>query len=132
MEDSEELKMNERIKKLRKALGLTQQDFAKKLKLTRSTIANYETRQSEPIDAVISLICQEFNVSEAWLRKGEGDMFVDLSRNDELSAFFADLLDSDDEFKQRFIMAISKLDSNWWRMLEQAARDATERFPAEP
>ena len=59
-------------------------------------------------------------------------MFVDLSRNDELSAFFADLLDSDDEFKQRFIMAISKLDSNWWRMLEQAARDATERFPAEP
>ena len=55
-------------------------------------------------------------------------MFVDLSRNDELSAFFADLLDSDDEFKQRFIMAISKLDSNWWRMLEQAARDATERF----
>ena len=124
--------MNERIKKLRKALGLTQQDFAKKLKLTRSTIANYETRQSESIDAVISLICQEFNVSEAWLRKGEGDMFVDLSRNDELSAFFADLLDSDDEFKQRFIMAISKLDSNWWRMLEQAARDATERFPAEP
>ncbi len=124
--------MNERIKKLRKALGLTQQDFARKLKLTRSTIANYETRQSEPIDAVISLICQEFNVSEAWLRTGEGDMFVDLSRNDELSAFFADLLDSDDEFKQRFIMAISKLESSWWRMLEQAAREAAERFPAEP
>ena len=71
-------------------------------------------------------------MSEGWLRKGEGDMFVDLPRNDELSAFFAGLLDSDDEFKQRFIMAISKLDPSWWRMLEQAAREAAERFPAEP
>ena len=76
-------------------------------------------------------MCREFNVEEAWLREGTGNMFVDLSRNDELSVFFADLIDSDDEFKQRFIMAIAKLDSSWWRMLEKAAREATERFPAE-
>jgi transcriptional regulator with XRE-family HTH domain len=123
--------MHERIQKLRKALGLTQQEFSDKLNISRANIAGYETGRREPSDAAISLMCREFNVEEAWLREGTGNMFVDLSRNDELSVFFADLIDSDDEFKQRFIMAIAKLDSSWWRMLEKAAREATERFPAE-
>ena len=90
--------MHERIQKLRKALGLTQQEFSDKLNISRANIAGYETGRREPSDAAISLMCREFNVNESWLREGEGDMFVDLSRNDELSAFFADLLDSDDEF----------------------------------
>lgn len=67
--------MNERIKELRKALGLTQQDFADKLGIKRGTISNYEIGRNIPIDAVISLICREFNVNETWLRDGSGDMF---------------------------------------------------------
>lgn len=66
--------MNERIKKLRKALNLTQQEFAERLKIGRGTLANYEVGRNEPIDAVISLICREFNVNETWLRTGEGKM----------------------------------------------------------
>lgn len=92
--------MHERIQKLRKALGLTQQEFSDKLNISRANIAGYETGRREPSDAAISLMCREFNVEEAWLREGTGNMFVDLSRNDELSVFFADLIDSDDEFKQ--------------------------------
>ncbi len=68
--------MNERIKKLRKALDLTQQDFADKLGTTRNNIAGYEIGRRTPSVAVISLICREFNVSEKWLRTGEGEMFV--------------------------------------------------------
>lgn len=67
--------MNERIKKLRKALNLTQQEFAERLKIGRGTLANYEVGRNEPIDAVISLICREFNVNETWLRTGEEGMF---------------------------------------------------------
>lgn len=67
--------MNERIKKLRKVLGLTQQEFADKIGMKRNTIANYETDRNEPSNSVISLICKTFNVSEDWLRKGEGEMF---------------------------------------------------------
>ncbi len=69
--------MNERIKKLRKALDLTQQEFGDRIGIKRNTLANYEIGRNEPIDAVISLICREFNVSEAWLRTGEGEMFVE-------------------------------------------------------
>ncbi len=67
--------MQERIKKLRKALDLTQQEFGDRIGIKRNTIANYETGRNEPIDAVISLICREFNANEEWLRTGNGEMF---------------------------------------------------------
>ena len=68
--------LNERIKKLRKVLDLTQQEFADKIGVKRNTIATYEIGRNVPLDAVIVLICREFNVSETWLRTGEGDMFL--------------------------------------------------------
>lgn len=67
--------MNERIKKLRKALGLTQQEFADRIGIVRGNIATYETGKSKPGDAVVSLICREFNVNEEWIRTGNGEMF---------------------------------------------------------
>lgn len=68
--------MNERLKKLRKALDLTQQEFGDRIGIKRNTLANYEIGRNEPIDAVINLICREFNVSETWLRTGDGEMFL--------------------------------------------------------
>lgn len=85
--------MNERIKELRKALRLTQQEFADKLNLKRGAIANYEIGRNDPIDAVVSLICKEYNVNENWLRTGEGSMFVALPEEDEVAAYVSDLLE---------------------------------------
>lgn len=85
--------MNERIKELRKALRLTQQEFADKLNLKRGAIANYEIGRNDPIDAVVSLICKEYNVNENWLRTGKGSMFVALPEEDEVAAYVSDLLE---------------------------------------
>lgn len=91
--------MNERIRKLRRILDLTQQEFADRLGIKRNTIANYESGRNEPIDAVISLICREFNISEEWLRTGEGEMFVQKTEDEEIADLVYDLLDpKDDEF----------------------------------
>lgn len=68
--------MKERIKQLRKALGMTQQRFADAIGVRQNTVAQYEIGRNEPIDSVVNLICKEFNVNETWLRTGEGDMFV--------------------------------------------------------
>ena len=68
--------MNERLKKLRKALDLTQQEFADRIGVKRNTIATYEIGRNTPLYAVIASICREFNVSETWLRTGEGEMFL--------------------------------------------------------
>ena len=58
--------MNERLKKIRKTLGLTQQEFADVLKISRGNIAAYEVNKNNPSDAVITLICREFDVNENW------------------------------------------------------------------
>jgi len=70
--------MHTRLKQIRKAFNLTQQEFANRLKIKRNTVATYETGKSNPSDAAISLICREFNVREEWLRTGEGKMFKDV------------------------------------------------------
>lgn len=69
--------MNERIKELRKALGLTQHEFADKLGISRGNIGSYEVGKSQPGGSVISLICKTFNVNEEWLRSGTGEMFAE-------------------------------------------------------
>ena len=81
--------IKDRIKTLRKALGLTQQEFADKIGIKRGAVANYELGRNEPIDAVLSLICREFHVDEHWLRTGEGEMFVRLSLEEELAPSLA-------------------------------------------
>ena len=67
--------VKDRIKKIRRELDLTQQEFAERIGIKRNTIANYETGRNDPVDSVISLICREFDVCEEWLRTGEGEMF---------------------------------------------------------
>lgn len=111
--------MHERLRKLRKTLDLTQQEFAEKLGIKRSTMATYESGRNEPIDAVISLICREFNVNEEWLRTGNGEMFIQLSRNEEIAEFVGQLMsDEDDSFKKRLISGLAALDENGWKVLE--------------
>lgn len=113
---------------MRKALGLTQQEFAERLNIGRGTLANYEVGRNEPIDAVISLICREFGVSETWLRTGEGKMFVERSRDEELSAFVDDLLSKEPaDFRRRLVTALSRLTPEQWDALEAVALSLLEK-----
>ena len=88
--------MNERIKQLRKALNLTQQEFADKIMVKRNTVATYEMGRSEPSDSAFSLICREFNVNPDWLRTGEGEMFVQLTDQQKLMKYTAMILKGED------------------------------------
>ncbi len=87
--------MDERIRVLRKALGLTQQEFADKIGLKRNSVASYEIGKNIPMDAVVFSICREFNVNEIWLRSGEGDMFKKFPEEDETAAYVSSLLEDD-------------------------------------
>lgn len=66
--------MNERIKKVRKALDLTQQEFADRIGMKRNSIALIEKGRNTS-DQTVFAICREFNVREEWLRNGTGEMF---------------------------------------------------------
>ena len=112
--------MEKRIKYLRKNLNLTQQQFAEKIGIKRNTLAQYETGRNEPIDAVLNLICREFNVNEIWLRTGEGEIFKQYAKDEEITSFFNELLKEENEsFKKRMILALSKFDEYYWIALEK-------------
>ena len=116
-------KVNERIKKLRKSLGLTQQEFSDRIKVKRNTVATYEMGRSMPSDAAISLICREFNVNETWLRTGEGDMFKPVNRDQEIADFMADILKGEPDFRTKLISVMARLSADEWAMLERRARE---------
>lgn len=110
--------MKTRLRNLRKSLNLTQQDFADKIGIKRNTLANYEIGRNEPIDAVISLICKEFNVNEDWLRTGKGEMFNTVG-DDELAYLVGQLCGSDDEFKKEFVKTLCKLSDKQWKVFKE-------------
>lgn len=114
--------IHDRIKQIRKLNNLTQQEFANKLGIKRSTISNYEMGRNNPVDSVISLICREFNVNEEWLRNGIGEMFLPENRKDEIEKVVRSLFNSEtDSFKSRFIAMLAKLSTSDWERLEQEA-----------
>lgn len=119
--------MGERIKELRKALGLTQKEFADRIKVKRNTVATYEMGRSTPSDAAISLICREFNVNENWLRTGEGQMFIQVSRDEEIAAFIGDVLSEEaGDFRRRLISVLARLDADQWELLEHIAEELAQ------
>lgn len=120
--------MCERIKILRKTLKLTQQAFAETLGLSRDTIANVEGGRIEIKDIFILSICREFNVNETWLRTGEGEMFIELSRDEQIAEFVGRTLSTESEsFKKRFIAMLAKLDESDWKTLEKIALELTQK-----
>lgn len=120
--------MNERLKELRKSLNLTQQAFADRIGIARGNIGAYEVGKNAPSDAVISLICKEFNVNEEWMRYGTGDMFAHLNRQQKIAQFSADLFRSEEEsFKSRLIMALAELDEEDWVLLEKIAKKIAKK-----
>lgn len=121
--------MHERIKALRTAIGLTQQDFADRIGVKRNTVATYEMGRSTPSDSAISLICREFNVNEAWLRTGDGEMFAPKTRNEELFEFAVKAAESPPSAIQaQLLAAMSRLTDDQWEVLAQVAHELYEEM----
>lgn len=120
--------MKERIKTLRKALNLTQKEFGERIGVKPNTIGTYEIGRNEPIDAVVSLICREFDVNETWLRTGEGEMFIAKTPGDEISAFVGDILRGEPDFRQRFIAVLSRMTVDEWKLLERKVLEIAEEI----
>ena len=119
--------MNERIRKLRASLGLTQQEFADQLGISRNNIATYEIGKSNPGDSAIILMCKTFGVNERWLRTGEGEMRVKVSADEEIAHFVGEVLSSETPtFRRRLIRVLSRLDDAEWEILEQRLKEILE------
>ena len=117
---------NERIKAIRKALNLTQDDFGAAIGLKRSAISLIEGGTNAVTNQVRTAICREFGVREAWLRDGSGEMFREQSRDEQIDRFFHDVSFGEDGFKRQFCAMLARLTEEEWSLLERRARELAE------
>lgn len=83
--------MIKRLKQLRKALKLNQTELAGQLGITQTAYSMIENGNNPLSDRYIKVICSIFNVNEAWLRTGEGDMFFSSPYEKEFIEIFSSL-----------------------------------------
>lgn len=112
--------MGERLKELRKKLGLTQEEFAKRLGIKRNAVTNYEVGRNDPADLIVSLICREFSVNESWLRFGEGEIFIEKTKDEQIQEMVDEIMvEKPEDFRRRFVRALAALDADGWAALER-------------
>ena len=106
---------NERVKEVRKTLGLTLEQFGDRLGIKKAAVSKIEKGENSLTDANIKAICREFSVDYMWLTTGEGEMFVE----------------TDDDFFERIdrIMAgENETRKNMIKMLLYASDDDIKAF----
>lgn len=104
---------------------MTQEAFAEKLNLSKNYVWMLEKGERVASERTISDICREFAVNEEWLRNGDGEPYKKRTRNQEMQAFMNDVMElSNEQFKRRFVEALTRLDSDDWEELERIARKA--------
>ena len=116
--------INQRIDAVLKTSGLTKTAFAKRIGLGQPFVSQLCSGMKQPSDRTIRDICEEFNVNETWLRTGAGDMFNEVTRDEQIADFVGEVLrEQDDSFRRRFVSMMSRLDADGWAALEKMANE---------
>lgn len=111
--------MNDRIKYVRVERGLTQEQFAGKIGLTRNYVARIEIGERLPSDRTIKDICRIFNVDEVWLRTGAGEPFMEMSREDEVAAFAGSVLSRGTPEQRAFLAVLARTTPGEWELFSK-------------
>lgn len=116
--------MRDRIKILRKTLGLNQTEFGNRLGMSRWAIVNIELDRAPIKPLLIDLICSTFGANKEWLVSGTGPMLADHSRDDQIMDFVASAMSGEsDNFKRRLLSVLARLDEDHWELLEHYLRE---------
>lgn len=111
--------MGERVKELRKVLGLSQEAFANKIGLKGSSLSLIESNQRNVTNQNIISICREFGVNEDWLRTGSGSMFEEMSRAELAANIVGKALNTNDEFILNTFIALGQLSPAEWELIKK-------------
>ena len=113
--------MSDRISAIIKELGIKKTAFAERINVSQAFVSQLCSGASQPSDRTIADICREFSVNETWLRTGEGEMFRQQSRDEELAALMGQLMaDRPESFRRQLISVLLRFDPNGpeWQVLE--------------
>lgn len=124
------MEVYERLKYLRKeVLNITQEEFSKKIYISRGNLASIEVGRIKLTDRNILTICLTYGVNEDWLRKGIEPIFKVLTKEEEIAAYLGDLIKPNNtkDFQKRFIRALAKLDDDGWDVIEGLINNIVEK-----
>ena len=108
----------DRLRELRKAVGLSQTKFGEKVGVGLGVIRNLEDGLTSPSTAFLDLICRTYGCSIIWLETGEGEMFREMSADEQIADFVGGILsDRGDQFQKKVIQILSSLDDEGWKAL---------------
>ena len=111
--------MSNRIKELRKALGLTQSEFSEKIGLNHISISLFENGTREISKRTRLAILREYNVNPEWLDKGEGDMFLPIKQKDEIIQFAEQVVNANDsDIRKKTLKVLAGLSQSDWQIIE--------------
>lgn len=114
--------IGERVKTLRKELGLTLEKFANPIGIHRGSLSAIENDKSGMSDRTLLAICREYGVSEEWLRDGVGAMFVPVTRNEKIARFAGELMkDETPDFRRQLVEILADLNDEQWDALADFA-----------
>lgn len=97
--------INDRIAWCVKDSKLTKTAFSEKLNVSQAFISQLCSGAKMPSDRTIADICRELNISELWLRTGEGEPHIQRDEDEEFLEVMEQIHMSDDELIKRIIKA---------------------------
>ncbi len=122
------MEIYDRVKYLRKDfLHLTQDEFSKKLNISRANVANIESGRVSITERTVQDICRIFSINEDWLRFGHGDIErPPMGKGNELVELIADLVQTDDDFSKQFIIEYLKLSDDEKKVIKKIMKNVKE------
>lgn len=115
---------NERVKEIRKTLGLTLEKFGERIGVTRGSMSNIENGNRNLTEQMTKSICREFSVDYMWLTTGEGEMFIDT--DDDFVERIDRIMAGEDEARKNLFKFMLELSDDDIAALDRLMKKAIE------
>ena len=115
---------NERVKEIRKTLGLTLEKFGERIGVTRGSMSNIENGNRNLTEQMTKSICREFSVDYMWLTTGEGEMFIDT--DDDFIERIDRIMAGEDESRKNLFKFMLELSDEDIAALDRLMKKAIE------
>lgn len=106
----------ERVKEIRKSLGLTMEKFGDRIGVSKASISNIENGNRNLTEQMTKSICREFSVDYMWLTAGDGEMFID--SDDDIIETIDRIMIGENEFHKNLFKTFARLDEDELLALE--------------
>lgn len=114
----------ERIREVRKALGLTLEKFGEKIGMKKNSVSQLENGKNSVTEQVVKAICREYNVDYMWLTTGDGEMFIDT--DDDFIERIDRIMAGEDEARKSLFKSMLELSDDDIAALDRLMKKAIE------